>query len=290
MIRHGLLAAFALLVLVFAPLATAQDVPRLTQHVTDTTGTLSAPEVAALEAKLVALEARKGSQVTVLMVPTTGTEALETYSLAVVEKNKLGRKGIDDGLLLLVAKDDRKVRLEVGYGLEGVVTDAISSRIIREYITPKFRGGDYAGGLNDAVDVVTKLVDGEPLPPPLTNDARKTDEGSLLLFAVFIGFIVGLFAAGTRIKPVFLRRVIAGGIAAGGAFLLFSLGFGVVVAGIVAFFVSSAGPGRFSSGGGGWGSFPGGGGGGWGGGGSSGGGGWSGGGGGFGGGGASGGW
>lgn len=289
MIRHRLLAAFALLVLAIAPMAQAQDVPRLTQHVTDTTGTLSAPDVAALESKLVALEQRKGSQVTVLMVPTTGTEALETYSLAVVEQNKLGRKGIDDGLLLLVAKDDRKVRLEVGYGLEGVVTDAISSRIIREYITPRFRGGDYAGGLNDAVDVVIKLVDGEPLPPPLAADQRP-DEGALVMFAAFIGFFVGMFAAATRIKPVFLRRLAAGGIAAGAAFFLFSLGFSVVVAGLVAFFVSSAGSGRFSSGGGGWGSFPGGGGGSWGGGSSSSGGGWSGGGGSFGGGGASGGW
>ena len=224
-----------------------------------------------------------------LLIPSTGEQALENYSLAVVEQNKLGRKGIDDGLLLLVAKDDRKARIEVGYGLEGVVTDAISSRVIREYLAPKFRNNDYAGGINDAVDVIVKLVDGEPLPAPMAAERSGDRESSAVVFAAVIGLFIGLLAAGTRIKPVFLRRLGAGGLAAGAAFLLFSVGFSVFIAAVVAFIVASAGPGRFSSGGGGWGSFPGGGSGGWGGG-SSGGGGWSGGGGSFGGGGASGGW
>jgi len=287
-IRNRLLAGIALLVLALSPLATAQDIPQLRQHVTDTTGTLSAADIAGIEAKLVALEKRKGSQVTVLVIPSTGGQALENYSLAVVEKNKLGRKGIDDGLLLLVAKEDRKARIEVGYGLEGVVTDAISSRVIREYLAPKFRNNDYAGGINDAVDAITKLVDGEPLPPPMAAESGRQGDGSPVMFAAFIGLFIGLFASGTRIRPVFLRRLGAGGLEAGAAFLFFSLGASVFVAGIVAFLVSSAGPGRFSSGGGGWGSFPGGGS--WGGGGGSSGGGWSGGGGSFGGGGASGGW
>lgn len=289
MIRHRLFAGLALFALLLSPMATAQGVPQLTQHVTDTTGTLSAADIAGIEAKLVALEQRKGSQVTVLLIPSTGEQALENYSLAVVEQNKLGRKGIDDGLLLLVAKDDRKARIEVGYGLEGVVTDAISSRVIREYLAPKFRNNDYAGGINDAVDVIVKLVDGEPLPAPMAADRSGDRESSAVVFAAVIGLFIGLLAAGTRIKPVFLRRLGAGGLAAGAAFLLFSVGFSVFIAAVVAFIVASAGPGRFSSGGGGWGSFPGGGSGGWGGG-SSGGGGWSGGGGSFGGGGASGGW
>lgn len=289
MIRRRLFAGLALFALLLSPMATAQGVPRLTQHVTDTTGTLSAADIAGIEAKLVALEQRKGSQVTVLLIPSTGEQALENYSLAVVEQNKLGRKGIDDGLLLLVAKDDRKARIEVGYGLEGVVTDAISSRVIREYLAPKFRNNDYAGGINDAVDVIVKLVDGEPLPAPMAADRSGDRESSAVVFAAVIGLFIGLLAAGTRIKPVFLRRLGAGGLAAGAAFLLFSVGFSVFIAAVVAFIVASAGPGRFSSGGGGWGSFPGGGSGGWGGG-SSGGGGWSGGGGSFGGGGASGGW
>ena len=119
--------------------------PVLTQHVTDQTGTLNASQIAEIEAELVTLEQRKGSQVAVLIVSTTGSEALENYSLAVAEKNKLGRSKTDDGLLLLIAKDDRKARIEVGYGLEGAVPDALASRIIREYLTPKFRQGDFFG-------------------------------------------------------------------------------------------------------------------------------------------------
>jgi uncharacterized protein len=210
--------------------------------------------------------------------------------LQVAEKTKLGRVKVDDGLLLLVAKDDRKARTEVGYGLEGVVTDAISSRVIREYLAPKFRQGDYAGGLRDATTVLVKLVDGEPLPAPMAAEpSRGGDAGSSLPFAVMVGLFIGMFAGATRLKPLALRRIGAGGAAAGIAWLIFSAGFSAVVAFVVAFLVSAAGGGRFGSGRGNYGVFPGGG---WGGGGfgGGGGGGWSGGGGSFGGGGASGGW
>ena len=264
--------------------------PTLTQHVTDLTGTLQPAQVAELESTLAALEQRKGSQLAILMVPSTGDTPLETYSLAVVEKYKLGRVKVDDGLLLLVAKDDRKARIEVGYGLEGVVTDAISSRVIREYLAPRFREGDYFGGLRDASGVLVKLVDGEPLPAPLADEPSvRPQRGSSLPFAVFVGLFIGMFAGGTRLKPIVLRRIGAGGIAAGLAWLLFSAGLASVVAFVVAFLVSAAGGGRFGSGGGSHGIFPSGG---WGGGGGfgGGGGGWSGGGGSFGGGGASGGW
>jgi uncharacterized protein len=270
--------------------AGAEAPERLTQHVTDRTGTLSAAQIAELEAPLVALEQRKGAQVAILVVASTGEQSLEDYSLAVAEGNKLGRAKPDDGLLLLVAKDDRKARIEVGYGLEGAVTDALSSRIIREYLAPHFRQGDYFGGLKEAEAALVKLVDGEPLPP--TVEAAQ-DEGSgppPLLFAVFLGLFVGLFAGGTRLKPVTLRRLGAALAAGGIGWLVFSVGLSVVIAAIVAFLVSGSAGGRFGSGRGGWGSFPGGGGG-WGGGGlGGGGGGWSGGGGSFGGGGASGGW
>jgi uncharacterized protein len=282
-----LLAALLLLGPALAlPAATAGavDVPQLHQHVTDQTGTLTATQVAELEASLAALEQRKGSQLTVLMVASTGEQPIEEYSLAVAEKNKIGRSKVDDGLLLLIAKDDRKARIEVGYGLEGAVTDALASRIIREYLTPRFREGDYFGGIRDATAALTKLVDGEALPPPMAADE---DNGPPpVLFAVFIGLFIGLFAGGTGMKPVALRRLGAGGIAAGLAWLLFSVGMSAAIAAVVAFLVSSSSGGRFGSGRGGWGSFPGGGGG-WSGGG---GGGWSGGGGSFGGGGASGGW
>ncbi len=271
-----LLLSFAL----FAIPVSAQNVPVLTQHVTDQTGTLDASQIAELETMLVGLEQRKGSQLAVLIVPTTGAEALENYSLAVAEKNKLGRSKTDDGILLLIAKDDRKARIEVGYGLEGAVPDALASRIIREYLTPKFRQGDFFGGIRDSLQAITKLIDGESLPAPMNADDEKSQPD--FIFAGVVGFFVGAIVGIFTFIPATLRRVVAASIAGFLATMMFTLGFSTVVAAVVAFLVSSSSNGRFSSGHGGWGSFPGGG--------SSGGGGWSGGGGSFGGGGASGGW
>jgi uncharacterized protein len=264
-------------------------VPTLTAHVTDLTGTLTPTQVQFLELRLANLEKRKGSQFLVLMLPTTQPEAIEEFSLKVAEKNRIGRKDVDDGLLLVVAKDDHKARIEVGYGLEGVVTDAISSRIIREYLAPKFRENDYAGGLDDATATLEKLIDGEPLPPPLAANDHAANDSPTWILALFIGAFVGLFAAGTRIKPALLRRIGAGGIAAAVALSMLGFGGALAVAAIVAFVVSGANGGsRYVGSGGPW---IGGGGGGFGGGGfGGGGGGFSGGGGGFGGGGASGGW
>lgn len=290
MIRPCLLAASLLLVAALVVAAPASDdVPTLRHHVTDLTQTLNAAQVAELEASLAALEKRKGSQLNVLLVGTTGDRAIEDYSLAVAEKNKLGRNKVDDGLLLLIAKDDRKARIEVGYGLEGVVTDALASRVIREYLAPRFRQGDYFGGIRDATATLAKLVDGEALPAPMAADSEQGPPP--FFFAVLLGLFVGLFASGTGMKPMTLRRLGAGGVAAGLAWLIFSAGLAAAAAALVAFLLSGASGGRFGSGRGGFGSFPGAGGG-WGGGGSMGssGGGWSGGGGSFGGGGASGGW
>lgn len=266
--------------------ATAQvAVPALHAHVTDLTGTLTAAQTQALETRLAALEKRKGSQFLILMVPSTQPQAIEEFSLAVAEKNGIGRKKVDDGLLLLVAKDDRKARIEVGYGLEGAIPDAIASRVIREYLAPHFRQNDYAGGLDEASAVLEKLIDGEQLPAPMADETSGEPPNEF--FAVFIGLFIGLFARGFGFKPVTLRRIGAGGLAALVVWWLFSVGAAVAIAAVVAFLFSGAGSGRFGSGRGGWGSFPSGGGG-W----SSGssGGGWSGGGGSFGGGGASGGW
>ena len=261
----------------------------LRQHVTDLTGTLTSAESSQLESELAALEQRKGSQLAVLIVPSTGDLPIEAYALAVAEKTKLGRKAPDDGLLLIVAKDDRKARIEVGYGLEGVVTDAIASRVIREYLAPKFRANDFYGGLQDAVAMLVKLVDGEPLPPPMAPE-QGGEAQSPWLFAAVVGVFIGLFAGGTRLRPVLLRRMGAGGVAAAVAMLLLGLGAAGILSAIVAFLLSGGGGGRFGSGRGLWGSWPGWGGG-WGGGGcGGGGGGGSGGGGGFGGGGASGSW
>jgi uncharacterized protein len=290
---RALLRSFVAAVVVASAGALAAEIPAptLAAHVTDLTGTLAAADIARLEQRLAALEQRKGAQVAVLMVPTTGDEPIESFALRVAEKNRLGREKPDDGLLLVVAKDDRRARIEVGYGLEGAVPDATASRVIREYLAPPFREGDFAGGIDAALAVLEKLVEGEPLPAPMAaHDDGSSGPG--WPFAIIIGLFVGVFAAGTRISPVLLRRLGAGGVAAGIATLLLGFGMALGVAAIVAFLVAGSrahAGGRYIGhgpviGGGGFG------GGGWGGSSGGGGGGWSGGGGGFGGGGASGGW
>ncbi|MBQ4854488.1 TPM domain-containing protein [Rhodanobacter sp. B2A1Ga4] len=282
--RRWLLLALLLPALLLA----ADAVPKLARHVTDLTGTLSAPQVDQLDAQLVALEKAKGAQLVVLMVGSTGEQDIEGYSLAVAEANKVGRKGTDDGVLLLVAKDDRRVRIEVGYGLEGAIPDAATARIIREYIAPKFRGNDYFGGISDAVGALTQLIDGEPLPPPVQG-APERDRPGLdlqggLMIAVFVAlFLRGIFGRTSRWLRTPLGAVLVGGL----LWLLISMGAGILgalVGGVLMLLPGGAGR---SIGGGGWGGF---GGGGWGGGGSFGGGGFSGGGGSFGGGGSSGSW
>jgi len=141
-------------------------VPPLIGRVTDQTGTLSAGQKAELEGTLQAFETRKGSQLAVLIVPTTAPESIEQYALRVVEQWKLGRKKVDDGAVLVVAKSDRALRLEVGYGLEGALNDATSKRIVSETISPRFKQGDFYGGITAGVDQIIRVVDGEPLPAP----------------------------------------------------------------------------------------------------------------------------
>jgi uncharacterized protein len=254
-------------------------VPPLQARVTDQTATLNADQIAALEARLQAFETRKGSQIAVLIVASTQPEAIEQYSMRVAEAWKLGRKGIDDGILLLVAKDDRAVRIEVGYGLEGAVSDIQSKRIIEEDVVPRFRQGDFYAGIDMALVRLIGLVDGEPLPEPAAVDGAMSylDDylPMVMLFAIVGG---GLFRA------IFGRLVgasVISGIGFVGAWwLVGSLGaalmFAVFVFLITLLAGSGVGSGRGGggSGGGGWSS----------------GGGYSGGGGGFGGGGASGRW
>src|SRR6202000_162271 len=122
-------------------------VPPLTGRVVDQTGTLSADDVATLTQTLRGLELRKGSQIAILIVPTTEPETIEQYSIRVAEAWKIGRKKIDDGALLVIAKNDHRLRIEVGTGLEGALTDITSRRIIDEVIAPRFKQGDYAGGI-----------------------------------------------------------------------------------------------------------------------------------------------
>ena len=180
--------------LLFAGAAFAQvPVPALDARVTDLTDTLSARQKTELEQSLAAFEAKQGSQLAVLIVPTTQPEEIEQYSIRVVEQWKLGREDVDDGALLLVAKNDRTLRIEVGYGLEGALTDATSKRIIAEIITPHFRNGDFFGGIQAGVRAMMKVIKGEPLPPPAPS-ASNDDGGSstsilpgVVLFAFMIG-------------------------------------------------------------------------------------------------------
>ncbi|MCB4810964.1 YgcG family protein [Methylovorus menthalis] len=257
-----------------------EAIPPLTQRVTDLTSTLTAEQQAGLEARLQAFEQQKGSQIAILIVPTTQPEDIAQYSIRAVEAWKLGREKQDDGVLILLAKNDRKMRIEVGYGLEGAIPDVIAKRIISDVMAPYFRQGDFYGGLNAAVERIAALIDGEALPaPPQQARGGEHDWGDMLPILLFGGLIAGAM----------LRAVLGsffGGVATGGLIgaAVWILGGGLIMAlvlAFIAFVVTLAGIGSL----GGFGGY---GGGGFGGG--SGGGGFSGGGGGFGGGGASGDW
>jgi len=171
--------------------AAAQQVPvpPLSGHVIDQTNTLTSEQQATIETALAAFEARKGSQVAVLLVPTTQPETIEQYALRVAEQWRLGRKKIDDGAILVVAKNDRTLRIEVGYGLEGALNDATSKRIIEEVITPKFRQQDFAGGISAGVQRMTSVIDGEPLPAPA--DGQSTDPLNDIAWIIVAGALLG---------------------------------------------------------------------------------------------------
>ena len=292
------LLALLLPCLPFAAAAQQQAaIPAFDSPVVDTTGTLDAASKQQLEQQALALQQRKGSQLQVLVIPSTRPETIEQYAVRAFEAFKLGRKGIDDGLLLVIAKDDRKVRIEVGYGLEGAIPDITAGRVIQEYMVPKFRQGDYAGGIVDATAQLVKLIDGEPLPEPVADNPTGPDRGDEWLFALVAAFFVASFLRSIfGGLPAGVRALLCGGGAGIAALFLSSLlfvgGFGALI-GFIVGIVSGGGGGRYArhrdwggfGGGGGW---SGGSGGGWGGGSS--GGGWSGGGGMSGGGGASGGW
>jgi uncharacterized protein len=168
--RASLLAL--LLCWVFAAAAAADvAVPPRSGPVVDQTGTLSASDISTLTQALKEFETRKGSQVVVLIVPTTTPETIEQFAIRVVEIWKIGRKKIDDGVLLVVARNNHKVRIEVGYGLEGALTDVIAKRIIDEVIVPKFQSGDFAGGISVGVNWIFAVIDGETLPAPQSSQS-----------------------------------------------------------------------------------------------------------------------
>jgi uncharacterized protein len=235
-------------------------VPPLKARITDLTGTLDATQRAALESKLAALEQRKGAQVAVLLVPTTKPESVEQYALRVAEAWKLGRKGVDDGALLLIAKNDRQLRIEVGRGLEGALPDATAKRIIAEFIVPAFKQNNFNGGIDAGVDRVIQVVEGEPLPAPAARPAGRgassgvTIDDSLTYAGVAVVFLGGILR---WIFGTLLGSLIAG-VIAGVAATFFGAGvMGGVIIGVIAFVlcllgISFFGGGSSSSGGGGW--------------------------------------
>ena len=171
-------------------------IPSLTARVTDLTATLSGDQKAVLEQQLADLEARKGAQLVVLILPTTQPEAIEQFSIRLFDAWKVGRKGVDDGVMLIVAKDDRRLRIEVGYGLEGALNDATAKRIISETITPFFKNGDFPGGINAGVTAIVKIIDGEQLPElsGVAGSGAKmniTDMPEGLLIGVLVAVVLG---------------------------------------------------------------------------------------------------
>ena len=307
--RAALLIAF----LLTAPaLSAALEVPPLRGRVNELAGLMPPERAHQLESRLEQFESETGHQVTVLTIPTLEGEDIEGFSIRVAESWKIGQKGFDNGVILIVAKNDRKLRIEVGYGLEGVLPDAIASRIIREIIVPHFRDNDFASGIEAGIDAILKVTRGESLPEMARPQRSPTgpisgDEGAViaaLFLAPFFAFMAGIFfGMFFRKKSSTIARLLLGGISgavtsafvaspfgalayAGLGILIIILGFSLGALGSLREFWGS---GQWSETGGrrygGWGT-----GGGFGGGGFGGGGGFSGGGGGFGGGGASGSW
>jgi uncharacterized protein len=242
MIARALLVAFWLC----WPFAAAADVavPPLSGRVVDQTGTLSASDAAALTQRLKDLETRKGSQVAVLIVPTTQPETIEQFSIRVAEAWKIGRKKIDDGALLVVAKNDHKLRIEVGYGLEGALTDVTSRRIIDEIIVPQFKTGDFTGGISAGVDRIIRIIDGEPLPAPKPEVSHGADPDMFfdIVFSPF-GFLG--YAAIAAIMRGLMGRLVGSGVTAGvvGAIVWFLLGSAIVsgIFGVIAFILTMFG-------------------------------------------------
>jgi uncharacterized protein len=229
-------------------------VPPLSGRVVDQTGTLSANDISVLTQKLKDLETRKGSQVAVLIVPTTAPETIEQFSIRVADAWKVGRRKIDDGALLVVAKNDRKLRIEVGYGLEGSLTDATTSRIIDEIIVPRFRNGDFADGISAGVDRIVAVVDGEKLPAPVSRDQNPDWLNQVDLTNPFVLFALIIMAGILRslLGRLFGALATGGLVAALAWFVAGSLAASVVL-GFIAFFLTMFGETMVSSGGrGGW--------------------------------------
>ncbi|WP_273704461.1 TPM domain-containing protein [Candidatus Accumulibacter cognatus] len=244
----------------FAGADEQQAIPRLAARVTDLTSTLDVEQRRRLDDRLAAFEKAKGSQIAVLIVPTVQPESVEQYALRVVESWKLGRRGVDDGALLLIAKDDRKLRIEVGYGLEGALNDATAKRIISETIAPRFKKGDFYGGIDAGIAAMMQVIAGEALPPAARIEgARRADVDDHFEMLLLSGFVL-VFVVGGVLRAIFGRFLAAGmvGVAAGAiaAMLISSLLIAAVLgvaAAIVSLFLGMRGGTGWSSGGISWG-------------------------------------
>jgi len=179
-------------------------VPVLSARVTDLSGTLTVQQRTELERQLAAFEREKGSQIAVLLVPTTQPETIEQYGIRVVDQWQLGRKGVDDGVLILLAQEDRTVRIEVGRGLEGVIPDAVAKRVVEEIMIPYFRQGDFYGGLSAGIQRTIGLAQGEPLPEPEARSPAARQTGGAVFLPFFIAMLFG------RFLRIFLGRLAAG--------------------------------------------------------------------------------
>ena len=236
--RGGALLVLGMLLAGWLPLAawaqSVQAVPALTAHVMDSTGTLDATQRAALEAKLAAFEQARGAQVVMLIVPTTQPEDIAAYAQRVGDTWKIGRKDVGDGLLLVVAKNDRKVRIETTKALEGAIPDLAARQIIESAITPRFRQGDFAGGLSAAADQIMARISGENLPTPESRSAGRQQNSGFdwMDLAIFLFFAVPI---GARIIAGVLGRKV-GSVATGGVVgaLAWIFTSSLVVAGIAA--------------------------------------------------------
>lgn len=182
----------ALLLFIGSAFAQEVDIPASTNYVVDTTATLSSSELDRLNAQLKAFDEETGSQIFVLMVPTVQPETIETYAVRVFETWKIGRKGIDDGVLFVIAKNDRRHRLEVGYGLEGAIPDVLASRILNENVNPYFRQGDFAGGITSAVTRMMGLIKNEGMPSKGSSADIEQEDWMAIVIPIVVVFIFAI--------------------------------------------------------------------------------------------------
>jgi uncharacterized protein len=168
--------------------AFALEVPALKGRVNDYAGMLPAARARDLEERLKRFEEQTGHQIAVLTIPSLKGDSLEGFSIKVAESWKIGQKGFDNGAILLIVRDDRQLRIEVGYGLEGVLPDAIASRVIREVIVPRFRANDYPGGIEAGLDAIMKVTRGEALPEAARRRPSGVGSGFNWPFLLLVAF------------------------------------------------------------------------------------------------------